>query len=776
MLHRSFPLVLLGVALAALPSSARALEFSPPAVKPLAGTPVDAVVADADADGDLDVALVVVGATERSLALLLNDGSGQLAGTATVGLSETPGGVAAGDLNGDGRPELLVLSPDAATVRWWSYDGSSLVGGGSVPLPGTRPTAIAVGDFSGDGLADAVVTDERSPGFVRLLRGDGSTLAPSPPAVAVGDFPAAVTTADFDGDGVLDFATADTGTLNVSVLLGNGTGAFVKPPGSPYFVGSLPNAVVSADFDEDGDPDLAVTNRGSNTVTVLLGDGSGGFTEAPGSPLAVGSQPESLATGDFDGDGRTDLATVVGGTRAAVLLGDGAGRFAHAVGSPFAVSGSPLGLVAGDLDGDGLDDLLVQLGSGAAAVTLLNASAPPASTTAPSVTGGTGAGETLTCDPGAWSGSAPLSHTYAWLRDGAPIPGADGPSHVVGDDDLGTALQCEVRASNELGSATAASAAVDVPAPPTVAFGAASAVTATGATLGGLVTPSLAETTWRFEYGTSDAYGASTPPLTLPAGRAPQAVTATLDGLEPQTTYHVRLVATNAAGTTVSGDATFTTAERPTVPPPVVPPGPPGVDVDAPPTVDVTARPPALGRGRDVTLSFAAAGAVGFECRLDGGAWVACASPFSLRGLIAGDHTLAVRATGADGRRGEATTIAFQVNPYPPGLTVRSAALRADRAGAAALRLTCSRREGEGRGACVGTVAVRRASGRGAPLARGSFRLRAGASATVRLRLTAAGRRALHTRHRARLPVRIAIRAHDLAGNRRLLSLRGTLR
>ena len=784
--HRSRRLVLLallGLPLAALPSSAAALEFSPPTAAPLPGTPTDAVVTDADLDGDLDVAVGTDSATLRRLALLLNDGSGSFTETAEVPLAEAPGRVAAGDIRGDGRPELFVTLPGSGGVDWWTYVGMSSFVGGGLSLSGTHPGAVGIGDFSGDGLVDAVVADDAAPGSVRLLRGDGSSLLPAPPAFPVGDYPGSIAVADFDEDGRPDFATADTGSNTVTVALA-ALGNFTPAPGSPHFVGALPNAIATADFDGDGHADLATANRGSNTIAVLLGDGDGGFADAAGSPLAVGTQPESLATGDFNGDGRVDLATVTGGLRVAVLLGDGDGGFAPAVGSPYAVSGFPTGVVAGDLDDDGLDDLVALRGSGDALATLRNASAKPASTAPPLVSGSARVGETLTCADGGWSGSAPLAFTRAWLRDGAPIAGASGATHVVTADDLGASLRCAVTVSNELGATSAESAAFDVPAPPAVALGAASTVTSDSVTVEGLVTPSLAPATWHVEYSPTDAYGATTAAETLPAGRAPQAVSATIAGLQPRTTYHLRLVATNAAGTTASGDMTVTTADAP------APPGdgrgggtggggtggggpaPGGDAAPAPAAVRITARPPALGRGRDVALAFAADGAAGFECRLDRGPWIACASPFALRGLDAGDHAVAVRAVGRDGARGAATTVSFQVNPYPPGLTIGRTALRAD-GGVAALPLACSRREGEGRGACVGTIALRPARG-GAVLARGAFRVRAGASGRVRLRLTAAGRRALRAEG-ARLPVRIAIRARDLAGNRRTLTVRGTL-
>ena len=105
---------------------------------------------------------------------------------------------------------------------------------------------------------------------------------------------------------------------------------------SPIMVGNGPSSVAVADFNGDGFPDLAVTNRGDNTVSILLGNGDGTFTPQTHSPFATGLTPVSLAVGDFNNDGNLDLAVVNScgidltcaspGT-VSILLGDGHGNF-----------------------------------------------------------------------------------------------------------------------------------------------------------------------------------------------------------------------------------------------------------------------------------------------------------------------------------------------------------------------------------------------------------------------------------------------------------------
>ncbi len=117
--------------------------------------------------------------------------------------------------------------------------------------------------------------------------------------------------ADFNGDGNLDIATGNRDDDTVSVLLGDGTGAFAPASGSPYSTGSGtgPAAVAAGDFNGDGVPDLATANEHTNDVSVLLGNGDGTFPASPTHRYSVGSYPDALAAGDVDGDGKLDLVT-----------------------------------------------------------------------------------------------------------------------------------------------------------------------------------------------------------------------------------------------------------------------------------------------------------------------------------------------------------------------------------------------------------------------------------------------------------------------------------
>ena len=144
----------------------------------------------------------------------------------------------------------------------------------------------------------------------------------------------------------------------VTILINNGNGVFAQAPGSPIAVGTSPNSLIVTHINSDASVDLAVTNKGSNSVTILEGNGTGGFTQPTGSPFAAGTSPMGLVAGDFDGDGRIDLAiSSSGDDKVSILLGDPTKTFKTAV--AYSAGTAPTAIALADFNGDGIADLTV---------------------------------------------------------------------------------------------------------------------------------------------------------------------------------------------------------------------------------------------------------------------------------------------------------------------------------------------------------------------------------------------------------------------------------
>ncbi|MES2763377.1 MAG: FG-GAP-like repeat-containing protein [Bacteroidota bacterium] len=169
---------------------------------------------------------------------------------------------------------------------------------------------------------------------------------------SVGLSPRATCSADFNGDGNADLVTANYYSNDVSVLLGNGTGTFSNAVN--YSVGVYPTAITSADVNGDGLSDLAVVNYFSNDVSILLGVGSGSFSAAIN--YSVGFNPRSITSADFNADGKSDLAIAnFGSNNVSVLLGSSSGIFAPAIN--YFIGSSPVSIISDDFNGDGKADL-----------------------------------------------------------------------------------------------------------------------------------------------------------------------------------------------------------------------------------------------------------------------------------------------------------------------------------------------------------------------------------------------------------------------------------
>jgi VCBS repeat protein len=304
----------------------------------------------------------------------------------------------------------LLLTLGAAALSAPASAGASLgfVGAPGSPYPvASPPTMLEVADLNRDGRSDVIFAAPFGAGALLASQlGQLSPVARSPFERMAGAL--WVTPADLNGDGIPDVVTAGNGEGGSEVLLGDGTGAWLPAPGRALELGAAaePTSVTVADFNRDGHEDLAFAlcgkgcgGKGEPRVAVFLGDGTGRFTEAPGSPVATGlSSTSTITSGDLNADGNPDVV-VGGGEQIAVLLGDGHGGLAPAPGSPSASGAAePVGdLAVADLDGNGTPDVVTANSEARTITVFLNDGQGELTPTGPPLpTGSSGAARSVT--------------------------------------------------------------------------------------------------------------------------------------------------------------------------------------------------------------------------------------------------------------------------------------------------------------------------------------------------------------------------------------------
>lgn len=322
------------------------------------------VAADFNEDGVTDLA---VSDFNNDIVVVLSgngDGSFQAPASFGFGTSTGPNGMIAGDFNRDGHLDLAVATTGSNTLSFLRGNGDGTFLAALNSSAGNAPYSVAAGDFDGDGDLDLAVANRTAPGTVSVVRNNGSGTFGAPTSLTTGDNSRSVAIGDFNRDGKLDLAVANEGFFDVSILLGTGTGTFLAAVNYP--AGSAPRFIATADFNGDGILDLTVTDGNDNFVYILQGSSDGTFKVAV--PFMVGRRPDGVTSADFNGDGKPDVATAntsadseaFGIYNVSVLLNTTAfeptGLLTSKVDYPVGLN--PNSMAAGDFNGDGVLDLV----------------------------------------------------------------------------------------------------------------------------------------------------------------------------------------------------------------------------------------------------------------------------------------------------------------------------------------------------------------------------------------------------------------------------------
>ncbi len=332
--------------------------------------PGNVLIGDMNNDRKLD--LIVASGSTRSLLVLPGKGNGQFgAPLSATTVTDSPGEMAVGDLNRDGNLDLAVSSHDSYGVMLLLGDGR-----GALAVAPTSPIVmklgqhphthgLAVADMNRDGKLD-LITANNSDNDISIALGDGrgnfTRAAESPFPVGPSPYPFSV--GDVNNDGWMDIAATASATgpsrreqlplsRALTLLLSDGKGGFASRQlplrtGEPWFA-------AIGDLNGDGKADIVATHHEQNAVTVMIGDGRGGFVEGRGSPFDLGKSLFQVVIADVNRDARNDVIATSGDS-IRVMLSDGSGGLQSSASAP--VGRGAWRLAVGDLNADGRSDVV----------------------------------------------------------------------------------------------------------------------------------------------------------------------------------------------------------------------------------------------------------------------------------------------------------------------------------------------------------------------------------------------------------------------------------
>ncbi len=476
---------------------------------------------------------------------------------------------------------VVWLAPAALasdSIYWSSYQANGAIrlgglggtGAGSLYPAESSPEGIAI-----DPAAGKIYWADTTSGAIRVANLDGSGVQ----NLYTGESQASGVAID-PATGKIYWADAisGSGAIRVGNLDGSGTaqnlfsnesypvGVTIDPATGKIYWGSYDTFKIrTGNLNGTGAHDLFT---GENYPTGIVVD------DATGKIYWTNEFAGQIRVGNVDGTGATNLFPPQGGI-GGLALDPGTGKL-------YWGDFKNQTIWVGNANGTGTPQSLFTNEPSAWFVALLRA---PTGTSAPRVTGSGNPGAPLSCSQGSWAGDvpnmlfyrAPRTFAYQWFVNGAIIPGATATTYTP---TAAGRYTCQVTASNQAGSTSQSSTNA-----PAIASTASSARGSTTARFSGSVNPEGLATTAHFEYGLDPrytgsskiVYDQSTRDQTVGADFSSHAVTASQSGLVPNALYHVRLVATNSAGTTFGPDVRFTTKK------------------------DAAPNPPSLGKSFDVS-------------------------------------------------------------------------------------------------------------------------------------------------------------------------------
>ena len=322
-----------------------------------ATSPVAVATGDFDRNGWMDV---VIGSSSSSQITIRSfSAAGTFSSTFDVG--RTQDDVAVGDINGDGWPDIVFVNYLSHTlvVKLNNGTGGFVAGVEEYTSGLNYPTDVTTADFGGDGRDEVAVTNEQGANKVVLFLASGP-IPPStghlgyPQNLPAGTTPLAIVAGDINGDAKPDMAVANKGSNDVTVLINDGAGSFFTHYSSPV-AGSEPEDVWLTDLDRNGILEIVTTYKSASSISIHSWTPSDVFGSR--TDVAAGGVPVALTSGDYNVDGRPDIAAAIAGANKIALL-RGNGTQTPNAAQLVTSTGGPRAIVTGDFDHDGRAEAL----------------------------------------------------------------------------------------------------------------------------------------------------------------------------------------------------------------------------------------------------------------------------------------------------------------------------------------------------------------------------------------------------------------------------------
>ncbi|CAF1181469.1 unnamed protein product [Rotaria sp. Silwood1] len=325
--------------------------------------PQSLAIGDFDNDGQIDIAVANYRTSSISIFLGYQNGNFTTQVSYSTGYQSWPYSITVGDFNRDNQLDI-------ATGNFNMNDVSIFLGHGNGNFAsvmtfstgdGSAPEFVEAHDFNNDGILDIAVANSGTNNIVVLFGfGDGSFLLGTAYRTGVGSGPYALAIGDFDNDSQLDIAVANAQSNDIGIFLAYGTELYAGITSYSMGLESQPHSVAIEDLNNDGLSDIVVANYGTDNVGILLGHSYGGFNSITTYSTGVGSSPYSVSIADFNNDNQLDIVVSNSETdNIAILIGAGNGTFVIGATYSTGARSRPCTVAVGDFDNNNITDIAI---------------------------------------------------------------------------------------------------------------------------------------------------------------------------------------------------------------------------------------------------------------------------------------------------------------------------------------------------------------------------------------------------------------------------------